>query len=47
MKRIGSGCAVGYCGMPEDVGYFVIFLASDASRFISGSTLVMDGGSMR
>ncbi len=43
MKRIGSVCAVGYCGMPEDIGYCVVFLASDASRFITGATLVANG----
>lgn len=39
----GSGCALGHCGTPEDIGYAAVFLASDAARFISGTTLYIDG----
>ncbi len=31
-------------GMPEDVADVVVFLASDAARFISGQTIFVDGG---
>lgn len=31
-------------GTPEDIGYLVVFLASDASSFITGQTVVIDGG---
>jgi 3-oxoacyl-[acyl-carrier protein] reductase len=31
-------------GTPADVGNLVVFLASDASSFISGQTVVIDGG---
>ena len=31
-------------GEPEDVADVVLFLASDASRFVTGQTLVVDGG---
>jgi NAD(P)-dependent dehydrogenase (short-subunit alcohol dehydrogenase family) len=31
-------------GTPEDVAYGVIFLASDESSFMTGSELVIDGG---
>jgi len=31
-------------GMPEDVAYGVLFLASDESSFMTGSELVIDGG---
>jgi 3-oxoacyl-[acyl-carrier protein] reductase len=31
--------------MPEDVGAAVVFLASDAARWITGDTLKVDGGS--
>jgi NAD(P)-dependent dehydrogenase (short-subunit alcohol dehydrogenase family) len=31
-------------GQPEDIAQAALFLASDASRFITGHTLVVDGG---
>ncbi|MDZ4133193.1 MAG: SDR family oxidoreductase, partial [Dethiobacteria bacterium] len=31
-------------GVPEDLAGPVIFLASEASRYVNGSTLVVDGG---
>jgi NAD(P)-dependent dehydrogenase (short-subunit alcohol dehydrogenase family) len=31
-------------GTPEDVGNLVVFLASDASSFITGQTVAIDGG---
>lgn len=33
-----------YMGEPEDVAYGVLFLASDESRFMTGTELVIDGG---
>ena len=35
---------LGRVGMPEDVADAVVFLASDASRFITGQTIGVDGG---
>jgi len=43
MKQWGRGCALGRCGTPEEIAYPAVFLASDASRFISGATLIVDG----
>ena len=31
-------------GGPQDIGNLVVFLASDASSFITGQTIVIDGG---
>ena len=41
MKRI---IPLGMLGEPEDVGSAVLFLASDAARFITGQSIVIDGG---
>jgi NAD(P)-dependent dehydrogenase (short-subunit alcohol dehydrogenase family) len=35
---------MGRVGTPEDVAYGVIYLASDESAFMTGSELVIDGG---
>ncbi|KOP65893.1 oxidoreductase [Bacillus sp. FJAT-18019] len=36
--------ALPYHGEPEDIGYTVLFLASDESRFITGQTIQVEGG---
>jgi 3-oxoacyl-[acyl-carrier protein] reductase len=36
--------ALGRAGAPEDVAPVVTFLASDAARYVTGQTLVVDGG---
>ena len=35
---------VGHLGEPDDVAYGVLYLASDESKFVTGSELVIDGG---
>jgi len=35
---------IGFLGSPEDIGAGILFLASDDSRFMTGTELVMDGG---
>ena len=37
---------IGHTGVPEDIAEGVVFLASDAARFITGTELVIDGGTM-
>jgi len=35
---------VGHIGEPDDIGWAVVFLASDESKFVTGAELVVDGG---
>ena len=35
---------VGHLGTPDDIAYGVLYLASDESKFVTGSELVIDGG---
>ncbi len=35
---------IGHLGEPDDIAYGVLFLASDESKFMLGSELVIDGG---
>lgn len=35
---------IGHMGEPEDVAYAVTYLASEESKFMTGSELVLDGG---
>jgi gluconate 5-dehydrogenase len=35
---------VGRWGEPEDIGGAVVWLSSDASRFVSGQVVFVDGG---
>lgn len=44
-QDIGAVMApVGYAGMPQDIANGIVFLASDDSRYMTGSALVIDGG---
>lgn len=42
--QIESLHPLGRIGEPDDVGWGIVYLASDESRFITGSELVIDGG---
>lgn len=35
---------LGHLGEPDDVGHAIVYLASDESKFVTGSELVVDGG---
>jgi 3-oxoacyl-[acyl-carrier protein] reductase len=38
--------SLGRVGFPDDVGSAAVFLASDDASFITGTTLILDGGAM-
>jgi acetoacetyl-CoA reductase/3-oxoacyl-[acyl-carrier protein] reductase len=44
LARIVAGTPAGFIGSPEDVAAAVNFLAGDDARFITGQTLLIDGG---
>lgn len=43
-KQLDALHPIGHVGQPEDVAYGIVYLASDESRFVTGSELVIDGG---
>jgi len=44
MQRLGRQLPWGRLGKPSEIGKAVVFLCSDDATFITGSTLVVDGG---
>ena len=44
IDRIRSTVPLGFVAEPEDVANVVAFLASPASRYVTGQTLLIDGG---
>ena len=45
-ERAAQGAALLRLGESDEVAALVTFLASDASNFITGETIVIDGGQM-
>ncbi len=43
-KAVGGLHPLGHMGEPEDIAYGVLYLASEESKFVTGSELVIDGG---
>jgi NAD(P)-dependent dehydrogenase (short-subunit alcohol dehydrogenase family) len=43
---VAAKAPLGRAGRPEDLEGAVVYLASDASRYHTGDTLVIDGGKM-
>jgi NAD(P)-dependent dehydrogenase (short-subunit alcohol dehydrogenase family) len=43
-RRLLSRIPLRHYGEPIDVAYGVLYLASDESKFITGTELVIDGG---
>jgi NAD(P)-dependent dehydrogenase (short-subunit alcohol dehydrogenase family) len=44
VERIGTQVPAGRMGKPEDIAEAVLFLASDASSYMLGAEIVIDGG---
>ena len=45
LKRLASGIPMGRLGTIEELGELVAFLASDESKYITGTPVIIDGGS--
>ena len=43
-ERAAKGQALGRLGVPEDIAGAILFLASDAASYITGATILADGG---
>lgn len=43
-KQLDALHPIGHVGEPDDIGWAVVYLASDEAKFITGSELVVDGG---
>jgi len=44
-RQIEAGTSLGRIGQPDEIGSVALFLASEASSFMTGQVLVIDGGS--
>lgn len=43
-QAMGALHPLGHLGEPDDIAYGILYLASDESKFVTGSELVIDGG---
>jgi 3-oxoacyl-[acyl-carrier protein] reductase len=44
-REMAKYVPMGYFGIPDDIGYAMAYLASDEARYVTGQTIVVDGGS--
>jgi NAD(P)-dependent dehydrogenase (short-subunit alcohol dehydrogenase family) len=44
LQQLATSQPLGFLGEPQDVAYAVVYLASEESRFVTGTELVIDGG---
>jgi NAD(P)-dependent dehydrogenase (short-subunit alcohol dehydrogenase family) len=45
LERMEASTPVRRIGQPDDIAGLAVFLASDASNFVTGQTFIADGGS--
>ena len=45
LKEMAECIPMGHLGAPEDIAHTMLFLASDEASYITGQTIVVDGGS--
>ena len=45
MAQMAAAIPLGRLGHPRDVGHAMLFLASDEASYVTGQTLIVDGGS--
>jgi NAD(P)-dependent dehydrogenase (short-subunit alcohol dehydrogenase family) len=43
-RKLDSRHPIGHVGEPDNIAFGALYLASDESRFVTGSELVIDGG---
>ena len=45
LKEMANCIPQGHLGVPEDIAYTMLYLASDQASYVTGQTIVVDGGS--
>lgn len=45
MAKLGAAIPMGRMGEADDIAYAMLFLASDEAKYMTGQTMVVDGGS--
>ncbi|MBN6777102.1 3-oxoacyl-ACP reductase FabG [Pseudoclavibacter alba] len=44
LERMARSVPLGFLGEPEDIGEAVAYLASDGARYVTGQSIIVDGG---